>query len=68
VTYELITLFVLTGKVYVERDELTLQQCAGFAAVERTRLLEVPQLSELVGEVRYLCRPSNKGNDDEQRS
>ena len=57
-TYTLITLFVLTGHSYVEREGLSLQGCAGHAAMERQALLPVQEeLENRVGEIRYLCLP-----------
>jgi hypothetical protein len=57
-TYTLVALFVLSGAEYIERDGLTLQGCAGFAALARQDLLPVQeQIESRVGEVRYLCRP-----------
>jgi hypothetical protein len=55
-TYALIVVFTLTGQSYTERNNLTLNQCAGHAAMARQQLLNVQErLEALVGEVRYLC-------------
>jgi len=57
-TYSLIAFFVLTGHGYVERDGLTLQGCAGQAAMARAAMLDVQEeLENRVGEIRYLCMP-----------
>jgi hypothetical protein len=57
-TYSLVALFLLTGGQYIERDGLSLQGCAGHAAIARQEMLAVQeQLEALVGEVRYLCLP-----------
>jgi hypothetical protein len=57
-TYTLITLFVVTGHSYVEREGLSLQGCAGHAAMARQEMLDVQErLEGLVGEIRYLCLP-----------
>ena len=57
-SYTLVALFLLTGDAYVERRGLTLQSCAGHAALIRQEtLIETPGLTELIGEVRYLCLP-----------
>lgn len=55
-TYTLIALFLLTGDAYIERGGLTLQACAGHAALARQQYLAVlPKLTPLIGEVQYLC-------------
>lgn len=51
-TYTLIALFLATGTSYVERENLTLHQCAGQAAMIRSQTAE---LYQFIGEVRYLC-------------
>lgn len=53
-TYTLLAVFLLTGDTYPERTNLSLQQCAGHAAMTRTQTVE---LYQYVGEVRYLCVP-----------
>lgn len=50
--YALIAYFIATGEQYVERTNLSLQQCAGHAAMTRQMTAE---LYQFVGEVRYLC-------------
>ncbi len=50
--YYLVALIVATGEVYVEREGLTLHQCAGHAAMIRQ---ETQILHEYIGEVRYMC-------------
>jgi hypothetical protein len=56
-TYTLLALFVLTGDTYPERTGLSLQQCAGHAAMTRSQTAE---LYTYVGEVRYLCIEERK--------
>lgn len=57
-TYTLVAYFLLTGGVYVERDALNLQACAGQAAIIRQQFLgSLPKLNRRIGEVRYLCIP-----------
>jgi hypothetical protein len=53
-TYVLIAVFVLTGQAYVERRGLSLQECAGRAAMLRQ---ETEHIFEHVGDFRYLCVP-----------
>lgn len=54
--YALVALFLSTGESYVERDNLSLQQCAGWAAMTRQ---ETADLYQYIGEVRYLCVPKD---------
>jgi len=57
-TYTLLALFLLTGDTYVERDGLSLQSCAGHAAMARQEFLAVlPKLNKKIGEVRWHCVP-----------
>ena len=57
-SYTLVALFLLTGDVYVERSGLTLQGCAGHAAMVRQEMLAVlPKLNKRIGEVQYRCVP-----------
>lgn len=53
-TYILVAMFMLTGDSYVEQRHLSLQECAGRAAMAR---MDVAQsgIEDLIGEVRYLC-------------
>ena len=55
--YALIAFFLSTGESYTERTNLSLQQCAGHAAMTRQQTAE---LYQYVGEVRYLCIPEAK--------
>lgn len=56
-TYTLVALFLLTGNAYIERTGLSLQACAGHAAVARQDILPVQEeIERAVGEIRYLCR------------
>lgn len=57
--YTLVTVMLLTGKVYVEQENLSLQACAGrLALLRRETLPAMPKLTTRVGEVRYLCLPA----------
>jgi hypothetical protein len=54
--YSLIAFFLLTGDSYVEQQGLSLQSCAGQAAMARQAYLAVlPKLNSRIGEVRFLC-------------
>jgi hypothetical protein len=53
-TYALIAFFLATGDSYIERTELSLQQCAAHAAITRQH---TDELYQFVGEVRYRCVP-----------
>ena len=53
-TYALIAFFLATGDYYVERTELSLQQCAAHAAITRQ---QTDELYQWVGEVQYRCVP-----------
>jgi hypothetical protein len=55
-SYTLIALFLLSGESYVERRGLSLQGCAGHAAMARQQLLEA-DLVLRVGEVQFYCVP-----------
>lgn len=50
--YYLVAIIVATGDVYIERDNLTLQQCAGLAAMIRQ---ETKGVEGYIGEVKYQC-------------
>lgn len=52
VTYALVILFLVNGESYVERRGLTLQECAGRAAMIR---LQTEGLQRFIGEIRYYC-------------
>jgi len=57
-TYTLWALFLLTGNSYPERVGLTLQHCAGQAALVRQQTMpSLPKLDRRIGKVRYLCLP-----------
>ena len=57
-SYTLIAIFMLSGDFYVERTGLTLQGCAGHAAMIRQEMLAVlPKLNKRIGEVQYRCVP-----------
>jgi hypothetical protein len=47
-------LFIATGAVHTERTGLTLQACAGQAAMARMAV-DIPKLKSRIGEVRFLC-------------
>jgi hypothetical protein len=51
-TYALIAFFLATGDSYVERTNLSLQQCAAHAAITRQN---TDELYQWVGEVQYRC-------------
>lgn len=55
--YALIAFFIATGEQYTERSNLSLEQCAGHAAMTRQMTAE---LYQFVGEVRYLCIPESR--------
>lgn len=57
ITYTLFAVFLATGDAYPERTGLSLQQCAGHAAMTRQQTAE---LYQFIGEVRYLCIPEKK--------
>lgn len=57
-TYALVSIFLLTGDIYLERSGLTLQQCAGQAAKLRRETEAVAgKIKAAKGEVRYYCLP-----------
>jgi hypothetical protein len=56
-TYTLLAVFVALGTQYPERTNLSLQQCAGHAAMARPLAAE---LYQYIGEVKYLCVPEVK--------
>lgn len=58
-TYTLIAIFLASGQVYTERTGLSLQSCAGRAAMARTEAID---LFEVVGEVQYRCTPERSLN------
>lgn len=51
-TYMLVALFVETGETYVERKNLSLQGCAGYAAMLKQ---ETMKIEAKVGEIAYMC-------------
>jgi hypothetical protein len=53
-TYSLVVVFLLTGRAYVEQAGLSLQACAGQAALHR-QATDIPKLKKQIGEHRYLC-------------
>jgi hypothetical protein len=52
-TYTLLAIFLLTGDAHIERQGLSLQSCAGRAAMARQ---EAAPLFQYIGEVQYECR------------
>ena len=58
-TYTLLFVLMLSNKVYVEETGLSIQTCAGRAAMMR---IEVQQsgLQNRIGEVRYFCIPEQE--------
>ncbi len=55
--YTLVTLFVLTGQEYVEEKGLSIQECAGRAALLR---METEAVAEHVEDFIYKCVPEDK--------
>jgi hypothetical protein len=55
-TYTLLAVFVALNQSYPERENLSLQQCAGHAAMARPLAEE---LYQYIGEVKYLCVPEH---------
>ena len=56
--YALVVAFIDHNSVYISERRLTLQHCAGRAAMARTEYLAaLPKLSAKIGEVRYYCLP-----------
>ena len=51
-TYMLVALFIETGETYIERKHLSLQSCAGYAAMLKQETMEV---EAVVGEIAYMC-------------
>lgn len=59
--YTLVVAFIAKGTFYVEQRHLTLQHCAGQAALARIEYMKaMPMLNEKIGEVRYYCWPEKK--------
>ena len=57
--YTLVAAFIDHGTVYVSQRHLSLQHCAGRAAMARTEYLaSFPKLGK-IGDVRYYCLPEN---------
>jgi hypothetical protein len=52
-TYMLVAFFVATGQQYVELRGLSLQECAGRAAMRRW---QTEELFPVIGEVQYYCK------------
>jgi hypothetical protein len=55
--YTLVTLFLLTGEEYVEERGLSIQECAGRAALLR---IETEEVAEHVEDFIYKCVPEDK--------
>jgi hypothetical protein len=55
--YTLVTLFLLTGEEYVEEKGLSIQECAGRAALLR---IETEEVAEHVEDFIYKCVPEDK--------
>ena len=58
-TYMLVVVFTLTGKAYIEQRGLSLQACAGQAALHR-QITDIPKLRARIGDHRYLCIEESK--------
>lgn len=56
-TYTLIFLILSTGEFYVEDSNLSLEQCAGKAAMLR---IEARGLEDHIGDFRYFCLPEDE--------
>lgn len=52
-TYTLVALFIASGAIHTERTHLSLQACAGQAAMSRQAI--PPSLTSRIGEVRFVC-------------
>lgn len=52
-TYTLFVIFLLSGDAYVERTGLSLQACAGQAAMARQAI--PPELTKSIGDVQFRC-------------
>lgn len=52
-TYTLVALFIASGAIHTERTHLSLQACAGQAAMARMAI--PPSLTAKIGGVRFLC-------------
>lgn len=60
-TYTLVVIFLLTGNVAIERENLSLHACIGQAAMAKKQFLEVQeQLQPRIGDVRFFCMPEAK--------
>lgn len=57
-TYTLVAIFLATNASYVERTGLSLQACAGLAAMVRQQIL--PDLEKKIGKVQMRCVPEAK--------
>lgn len=53
-TYTLVVIFLTTGKAYIEAQGLSLQACAGQAALHR-QMTDIPKLTAKIGPHRYIC-------------
>lgn len=53
-TYSLVVVFLLTGHAYIEQAGLSLQSCAGQAAMRR-QVTDIPKLKRQIGETEYHC-------------
>lgn len=56
-TYTLMMLLLASGEFYVERTNLSLHECAGYAAMLR---IETRDLEKRIGEIRYYCTPEKQ--------
>jgi len=56
--YTLVVIFLAKGALYIEQRHLTLQHCAGQAALARMQYNDaLPQLDSKIGPVQYRCYP-----------
>lgn len=57
-TYALVTVFLLTGKQYVERRHMPLATCAGRLAMLRSEMMrDMAKLEPRIGRLAFRCVP-----------
>lgn len=59
-TYTLLFIVLLADKIYITDRGLSLQECAGRAAMNRSEYLAAG-LVQKIGEVRYVCVAEHEG-------
>lgn len=66
--YVLLAIFTLTGDEYVQHRDLTLQHCAGRAAMERMAFEQVlKETGGRIEDMRFECRPEPRDNQHAER-